>query len=66
MSWSYFTVCEGYERQGSLEYAEAVKELEQQGFPEYAEAVKERLVRHGFTRPFRLDEDAAQQDKLMT
>lgn len=39
---------------------------EQQGFPEYVEAVKERLKRHGFTRPFQLDKDAARQDKLTT
>ncbi|OJD28529.1 hypothetical protein ACJ73_00056 [Blastomyces percursus] len=35
-------------------------------FPPYARAVKARLTRHGFTRPFQLDEDAARQDKLTT
>ncbi|KAF2254618.1 hypothetical protein BU26DRAFT_537334 [Trematosphaeria pertusa] len=39
---------------------------EQQGFPEYAEALKERLARHGFTRAFKLEEDAARQDKMTT
>ncbi|KAF2257131.1 hypothetical protein BU26DRAFT_546274 [Trematosphaeria pertusa] len=38
----------------------------QQGFPEYTEALKERLERHGFTRLFQLDEDAARQDKITT
>jgi hypothetical protein len=42
------------------------KTTDQQGFPEYAEALKGRLARHGFTRPFQLDEDAAQQDKITT
>lgn len=33
---------------------------------ELTEALKERLARHGFTRPFQLDEDAARQDKMTT
>lgn len=36
------------------------------GFCAYVEAVKRRLARHGFTRPFELDEDPKKQDKLMT
>lgn len=36
------------------------------GFRDYAEAVKRRLARHDFTRPFELDEDPKNQDKLTT
>ena len=39
---------------------------ERQGFPEYVEALKERLAKHGFTRTFQLEEDAARQDKMTT
>ena len=35
-------------------------------FPEYVEEAKRRLTRHGFTRPFQLDEDPKRQDKLTT
>ncbi|EER41984.1 conserved hypothetical protein [Histoplasma capsulatum H143] len=35
-------------------------------FPIYARAVKDRLVRHGFTRTFQLDEDPTRQDNLTT
>ncbi|PGG98120.1 hypothetical protein GX51_06969 [Blastomyces parvus] len=35
-------------------------------FPIYARAVKDRLVRHGFTRTFRLEEDPTRQDSLTT
>ena len=41
-------------------------QTEQQGFSEYIQALKERLARHGFTRTFQLDGDAARQDKLPT
>ncbi|KAK7403871.1 hypothetical protein QQX98_010375 [Neonectria punicea] len=37
-----------------------------QGFRDYTEAVKRRLARHGFTQPFKLDEDPKNQDKLTT
>ncbi|RMJ03711.1 hypothetical protein CDV36_014761 [Fusarium kuroshium] len=36
------------------------------GFHDYTEAVKRRLVRHGLTQPFELDEDPKNQDKLTT
>jgi hypothetical protein len=36
------------------------------GFPEYIQSAKERLVRNGFTRPFKFDQDLAKQDKLTT
>lgn len=51
--WQRFIQCKG-------------QTIGQQGFPEYVEALKERLARHGFTRPFQLDEDAARQDKMTT
>ncbi|KLJ13211.1 hypothetical protein EMPG_11865 [Blastomyces silverae] len=35
-------------------------------FPIYARAVKDRLVRHGFTRTFQLEEDPTRQDSLTT
>lgn len=39
---------------------------EQYRFPEYAKALKERLAKHGFIRPFQLNEDLTRQDKLTT
>ncbi|KAJ6436650.1 protein kinase [Purpureocillium lavendulum] len=36
------------------------------GFSDYVDAVKRRLARHGFTRPFELQEDPKLQDKLTT
>ncbi|KJZ79925.1 hypothetical protein HIM_00639 [Hirsutella minnesotensis 3608] len=36
------------------------------GFSDYVNAMKRRLARHGFTRPFQLQEDPKQQDKLTT
>jgi hypothetical protein len=53
ISWEEFTQREG-------------QATDQNGFPKYAEALRERLARHGFTRPFQLDEDAARQDKITT
>jgi len=35
-------------------------------FPTYCLLVQKRLTRHGFERPFQLDEDLDQQDKLAT
>ncbi|KAG6017924.1 hypothetical protein E4U43_008314 [Claviceps pusilla] len=37
-----------------------------EGFSDYEKALAARLVRHGFTQPFRLAEDLKQQDKLTT
>lgn len=36
------------------------------GFAEYSEAVTQRLARHGFTRPFQLEEDPRRQGELET
>ncbi|PHH90253.1 hypothetical protein CDD83_4161 [Cordyceps sp. RAO-2017] len=36
------------------------------GFSDYVDATKRRLERHAFTRPFQLNEDPKQQDKLTT
>ncbi|KAG5982688.1 hypothetical protein E4U54_006351, partial [Claviceps lovelessii] len=37
-----------------------------EGFSDYEKALAARLVRHGFTQPFRLAEDSKQQDELTT
>ncbi|EED22706.1 hypothetical protein TSTA_061940 [Talaromyces stipitatus ATCC 10500] len=41
-------------------------ERERFGFPEYIKALEDRLIRHGFTRKFQLDDDPHRQDRLTT
>ncbi|KAJ6437890.1 protein kinase [Purpureocillium lavendulum] len=42
------------------------RERDCNGFSDYVDAVTRRLARHGFTRPFQLQEDPKQQDELTT
>jgi hypothetical protein len=49
------------------EFREYQQSMRKKGrFPKYRERVQKRLTRHGFERPFQLDEDLDQQDKLAT
>ncbi|POR35149.1 Uncharacterized protein TPAR_04654 [Tolypocladium paradoxum] len=42
------------------------RERDCDGFSDYVDAMKRRLARHGFIRPFQLEVDPKQQDKLTT
>lgn len=54
------------ERRGRRSQRRWQRERGCNGFSDYVDAVKRRLVRHGFTQPFHLQEDPKLQDKLAT
>ncbi|KAJ8124649.1 hypothetical protein O1611_g8990 [Lasiodiplodia mahajangana] len=53
-----------HQRLRSLQRRDCRESRDGKGFDGYVEAVKQRLTRHGFTRPFQLQKDPKQQDRL--